>query len=416
MIKKLRFKFVLYTMVSIFSLMLVILLVVNITNFSLVGNDADKVTLNIANNDGRFRPVNFDENNIPPEDIDRTIPNPGTRENNPEAEAITRYISVIYNKDTGEYRINLERNSTYNNAEEVKAVITKLKGEVGWYKNYRYRITNKDSSTTLYVLLDYRSELVPSQNVLRVSIIVFSTGIVLSIAIIIPTSRFFVRPLETNYHRQKRFITDASHELKTPITIISANNEIEIVEKGESDATKAISNQVARLTTLVKALNDLSIIDEEEKAIGSEFNLTNATVDICNQFEKSFKQAKKELKLNIDNEIIYNGNEKEIRELEVILLDNALKYSKSYANFNLNKVGNRVVLIVENDTSNNYPERYNGDLQLVFERFYRGDEARGSTISGNGIGLAIAKGIVEKHKGRIYANGKGNIFIIRAEL
>lgn len=416
MIKKLRFKFVLYTMVSIFSLMLVILLVVNITNFSLVGNDADKVTLNIANNDGRFRPINFDENNIPPEDIDRTIPNPGTRENNPEAEAITRYISVIYNKDTGEYRINLERNSTYNNAEEVKAVITKLKGEVGWYKNYRYRITNKDSSTTLYVLLDYRSELVPSQNVLRVSIIVFSTGIVLSIAIIIPTSRFFVRPLETNYHRQKRFITDASHELKTPITIISANNEIEIVEKGESDATKAISNQVARLTTLVKALNDLSIIDEEEKAIGSEFNLTNATVDICNQFEKSFKQAKKELKLNIDNEIIYNGNEKEIRELEVILLDNALKYSKSYANFNLNKVGNRVVLIVENDTSNNYPERYNGDLQLVFERFYRGDEARGSTISGNGIGLAIAKGIVEKHKGRIYANGKGNIFIIRAEL
>ena len=416
MIKKLRFKFILYTMVSIFSLMLVILLVVNITNFSLVGNDADKVTLNIANNDGRFRPANFDENNIPPEDIDRTSPNPGTRENNPEAEAITRYISVIYNRDTGEYRINLERNSTYNNAEEVKAVISKLKGEVGWYKNYRYRITNKDSSTTLYVLLDYRSELVPSQNVLRVSIIVFSTGIVLSLAIIIPTSRFFVRPLETNYHRQKRFITDASHELKTPITIISANNEIEIVEKGESDATKAISNQVARLTTLVKALNDLSIIDEEEKAIGSEFNLTNATVDICNQFEKSFKQAKKELKLNIDNEIIYNGNEKEIRELEVILLDNALKYSKSYTNFNLNKVGNRVVLIVENDTSNNYPERYNGDLQLVFERFYRGDEARGSTISGNGIGLAIAKGIVEKHKGRIYANGKGNIFIIRAEL
>ena len=416
MIKKLRFKFILYTMVSIFSLMLVILLVVNITNFSLVGNDADKVTLNIANNDGRFRPANFDENNIPPEDIDRTSPNPGTRENNPEAEAITRYISVIYNRDTGEYRINLERNSTYNNAEEVKAVISKLKGEVGWYKNYRYRITNKDSSTTLYVLLDYRSELVPSQNVLRVSIIVFSTGIVLSLAIIIPTSRFFVRPLETNYHRQKRFITDASHELKTPITIISANNEIEIVEKGESDATKAISNQVARLTTLVKALNDLSIIDEEEKAIGSEFNLTNATVDICNQFEKSFKQAKKELKVNIDNEIIYNGNEKEIRELEVILLDNALKYSKSYTNFNLNKVGNRVVLIVENDTSNNYPERYNGDLQLVFERFYRGDEARGSTISGNGIGLAIAKGIVEKHKGRIYANGKGNIFIIRAEL
>lgn len=429
MIKKLRLKFIIYSMVSIFSLMLVILLVVNITNFSLVGNDADLVTLNITNNNGSFQP---NVSTIPgtttnpgstapgtPPGGTNTGPGntpPGTRSDNPEAEAITRYITVIYNKNTTEYTVNLDRNSTYTNIEDVKEIIDKLKGNVGWYKNYRYRITERSDGTTLYVLLDYRTELIPSQNVLYVSLIVFGSGLILSLAIIIPTSKFFIRPLEKNYHRQKRFITDASHELKTPITIISANNEIEEVEKGPSDATKTIDTQVKRLTSLVKALNDLSVIDEEEKAVGVEFDLSAAISECITPYIKSFEKDKKKLNCNIEEGIIYKGDEKEIRELSIILIDNALKYSTTYANFSLSKEGNRVVIKCENDTNNTYPTRYNGDLQLVFERFYRGDDARGSTISGNGIGLAIAKGIVEKHKGRIYANGKENIFIIKAEL
>ena len=406
MVKKLRFKFILFSIISIFTLLLLILIALNITNFVLIGNEADRITENIIINNGRLRRENPQNNNPFPAGID-----------SPESEASTRFMTVDYDKTSGIYTVNLERNTTFSNQTDVIEMAKNLKNsEVGWYNNYRYRISENDT-TIKYVLLDYGRELTPAYNTLFTSIAVLFAGTGVSFVVLFYISKIVVDPFIKNQHQQKRFISDASHELKTPITIISANNEIEELEKGQSDATKAIAHQVDRLTNLVKSLNTLVKYDEAPKTKFSVFDICSIANGIAEGFIASFEVKNKKLDLEIsENPISCKGDESMIRELCSILLDNALKYSKSYAKFTLDKETNRIVIKCENDTDNEYPERYNGELNVVFDRFYRGDTERASNVTGSGIGLSIAKEIVNMHNGRIYANGKKNIFIIKVEI
>lgn len=228
-------------------------------------------------------------------------------------------------------------------------------------------------------------------------------GAVLVLVVIF--SRIVFRPVEESIRKQKRFITDASHELKTPLTIIDANTEVMEMESGESQWTKSTRKQIVRLSALVQQLVTLTRLDEdrglEEK---TEFDFSDTVEDVVQPYEAPAQVQGKNLQLTVKPGIIYRGNEKSIRQLLGILMDNAMKYSSENAEISvsLKKKGKKILLEIYNDAED-LPE---GRLDILFERFYRLDSSRNSSTGGSGIGLSVAQAIVQAHKGKITAENK----------
>lgn len=221
-----------------------------------------------------------------------------------------------------------------------------------------------------------------------------------------------VKPIEENFAKQKRFISDVSHELKTPLAIIALNNDIEMAEHGENANTANISKQVKQLNKIVASLNELAKLDEDEKVPFTSFDLTTLAKETIVSFKGIANQYQKSFKYEIEENLTYIGNPEKIKRLISILLDNAVKYSKSFISIKIYSSNKNIFMKVENDT-NGIPE---GNLNAVFERFYRLEEARSSNVSGNGIGLSMAKEIVSIHHGQISANGMNDIFKISVKL
>lgn len=409
MYKKLRIKFVLYGMLSLFALLAVILGAINVTNFILVGTDADAITEQIAQNGGSFM-----NPGMPPMGGEGGNPmGPGS----PETKDSTRYFTVAVENSEAtviDYKINAFTQ------EEIKSwgiSLSKKNLSTGWSRtNYRYRLYSKSSEPTKkYVtVIDQSRELLPSFRVLIASIIGGVGGLGISFVVLFFVSKKLVKPLEDSNYKQKRFISDASHELKTPLAIISANNEILEIKYGQNEEIVAINKEVERLKKIISNLNLLAKLDDikDENIVRNEFSLSDLGNDIVHSFVSSFQTAKKEFRFEIEENLSYKGDEERIRELLSILIENALKYATSEASFTIKKESERIVIEERNDVKG----IEGGPLETVFERFYRSEQARSSGAEGSGIGLSIAKQIVSLHKGRIYARGENGYFIIKVEL
>ncbi len=220
-----------------------------------------------------------------------------------------------------------------------------------------------------------------------------------------------LKPIIDAHEKQKKFITNASHELKTPLTVITANNELLEMEYGENEYTQTISKQVSKLTTMTNTLVSLSKIDEMNTLEDmSEFSLTDAVYDIVHTYKKVLE---KEFTYDIEENVTLLGNEKLIRDLLTLLLDNARKYSTSYIKLSISKTKGKIHLICENDASN----LTKGNLNHFAERFYRSDESRSTVSDGSGIGLSLAKEIVEIHHGSMkISSPDGKVCIINITL
>lgn len=210
-------------------------------------------------------------------------------------------------------------------------------------------------------------------------------------------------PVAESYEKQKRFITDASHELKTPITVIATSLRVLEMETGKQKWIDKAKNQTEKLTELVNSLVSLSRLDEEKSPLKfSEFNISDAVKETAESFCDFAESNGKKLEISVEPDITYNGDEYAVRQLVSVLTDNAIKYAdpSSPILVSLEKSKKKIVIKTENACA----EPIKGDLSKLFDRFYRADESRNSETGGFGIGLSLAKSIAEGHGGKISAS------------
>lgn len=227
-------------------------------------------------------------------------------------------------------------------------------------------------------------------------------GIVFVLILIVVFSKRIVSPMAQSYEKQKTFITDASHEIKTPLAVIEANTEVVEIENGESQWTRSIKEQISRLSELTEKLVFLAKMDGERNTfVMTEFSLSKLAQEITEGFNGMAKAQNKKYTVSIDSDIGVKADEKAIKQLLSILIENAFKYSDREGNIavTVKKNGKYKEIEVRN-TADNLKK---GDLSILFERFYRLDSSRNSNTGGSGIGLSIAKAIAEAHKGKIKA-------------
>ncbi len=264
----------------------------------------------------------------------------------------------------------------------------------GYVGTYRYLKVNNDAGN-LVLLLNTQRDLDSFHAFMKNSIIVSSIVILSVFILLVLISKKVIAPIQQSYQKQKQFITDASHELKTPLAIIRSNTDVLELENGDSKWTKNIQNQVDRLTSLVNSLVVFSRMEEKDTVEKVNFNLSESLHARIDDFEELASFQKKHITTDIDNNIYYRGEQQAIVQLMDILLENAIKYATKETNINVTLKKNKKYATMKISNKANVKK---GDLRKVFDRFYRLDESRNSTIKGYGIGLSMAKLIAEKHK------------------
>lgn len=273
--------------------------------------------------------------------------------------------------------------------------------ERGFIDDYRYVIRETDGRTVA-AFLNISPNREVLQTLLSLSAIVLLCGMFLAFIVVFFLSKKAIRPFVQNIEQQKRFITDAGHELKTPLTSISASLDVIEAEHGWDEWHDNIRNQTVRMTHLVSSLVSLSRLDEFNPLPSREnFSLSDCAWEVSAPFTSTAQSQGKTFSSDIAENVMINGDRASVCRLISVLLDNALRYctENGKISFSVKAESNKAVICVSNTCSYTTPP----DTKRIFDRFYRPDQGRGTETGGYGLGLAIAKSVVLSHGGNISA-------------
>ena len=275
-------------------------------------------------------------------------------------------------------------------------------GEMGHYAFY---IQPKYYGSVI-VFMDIHSYQQAQKNLLFTTSLIGLLTIILFFFLTVALAFWLVKPVKISFENQKRFVSNASHELKTPLAVISANVDVLENETGENKWLQYIRTETVRMNELVSELLCLARLDDKSghPLMISEFNLSDVFLQTTLPFESKVFEMGKTLDVDAQPDLMYRGDESMIKHIITILLDNAVKYSDKNGTISaaLYLHNNKKIIEVYN-TGEGVPK---DKLQKIFERFYRQDEARNSKNGGYGLGLAIAKTGVEAMGGKITATGE----------
>lgn len=311
-----------------------------------------------------------------------------------------RYFAVVY-QDEGDSNpitahINeIDENSAFAYAEEA----VKQGGKYGWMGNYRYTIDKSDGQTVV-VFLNVANQLADSRRIGIIVLMLSLFGSALSYLVIRIFSNHAIRPEIRNAENQKRFITNASHELKTPLAVIRANTELEMMMHGEDEWNQSTMNQVDRMTGLISNLVLIAKADEKANKEGrSDIDVTEAVVKATDAFAPVAKQNGKSLTKEIPDGVHMVASESQIQQLVTLFVDNAIKYCDDGGEIkvSVHQKGKGVKIAV----SNNYSAGKDVDYTRFLDRFYREDQSHNIDKGGFGIGFSIADSIVRQYRGKL---------------
>lgn len=403
MIYSLQKKFITICGIALSSLLAIIFLLIGIFSTVQLNSAIDQLTDKISSNGGRF-PNKLDSGRL---NKDEKRPFMGFITE--ETRFSTRYFSATFDSEGNLLSVNTESISSVNEAEAAEHGIKALKKsrERGWISSFRYKVVSTDSSTTV-TFVDARMNIsMTFSTVLTVCGVLFASFLAVFLLILFFSKRA-VKPIAESYEKQKQFITDANHELKTPLTLILANLDIIEEETGNNEWINDIRCEGERMSALVNQLVTLTRMDEGAKNSQAEsFNISELLNEVCGDFSALAEQKNKHLCVFVQDDVYYKGDAPALRRLFTILLDNAVKYCDEKGNISVTLIGGKYLTVC---VENSYSAVDSTELDRLFDRFYRADKSR-TYDGGFGIGLSIAKAIVQNHRGKIYAYKKDSSHI-----
>lgn len=411
--RRLRRKFILVAMGAVTVVLTLIIAGINIVNYSHVCKMADaRLDYILAGKDG----IDWgDESKAEPANgKDAGDSQAGVRIRHfegmtAESPFDTRYFTVTI--DAGQVAdVNTARIAAVG-AKCAASIAARLHAK-GWTSgfsgNYRYTTDVQDDEIT-YVFVDCSRELASFHSFLSASVAISCIGWLAVLAIVAGASGAVIRPMVESYSKQKRFITDASHEIKTPLAVIDAANEVQEIESGESEWTQSIHEQVARLTALTERLVFLARMDEGSAGFTmATIDLSEAVDTAATPFESVAVSRGKRLSTSIACGVRAHADAAAVAQVVELLLDNATRYASegSVIKLSLRAVsrvqGKGATELVVSNAVDELPE---GDLDRLFDRFYRADVSRSSKTGGSGVGLSVVRAIAEAHGGSATVSG-----------
>ncbi len=419
-IKKLRRKFIATAMASFFGVMLLMSATIYFINVHTTMRQISKTLDYIADNGGFIAPEEAQMfNNAEPaadfthekksffEELFEDLFNTGI--DSEEFLHSVRYFAVIYDTDNKPVLSITNHISKISDgqAENYAAEALESGSESGSVEGFKYKVQRSDTNTVV-VCMDVTSQMANVRRVGNIALFIVLAGTLLSYIFIRLISGHMIKPEIKAAEQQKQFITNAGHELKTPLSVIRANTELEMMMHGEDEWNNSTMNQVDRMTGLI---NDLVLIarseeKEDVKELG-DIDVSKAVTDVADTFSSVAEKNGIALKKDIPDGVVMRAMEEHIRQLASLLADNAIKYCDDGGAvlIQLSQKGKGARICV----SNNYAQGEHEDYSRFFERFFRQDKSHNIDKGGYGIGLSIADSIVRKYRGKIDVSWKDGI-------
>ncbi len=407
MFRRLRLQFIVVATIAVSIMLISIIGILNASKYATSEKKINKILDLVSKNNGV----------LPDEEVVEKILG---RKTNPDIIVQYRYFSAYVDSTNKVITMNTEHIANLSETDVIFYIRKILSGK-NRYGNFTttdgqkfaYKLSLHEDESKLIVVLDTTSYIEDRADLIDTSVFIFFSNLVFFIIIFVIFSGKVMMPFMENYRNQKAFITNAGHELKTPLAIISANNELCEMIGGENEWTKSTKEQVERMTDLINRLVVLARFEEksEEKSDVSEknINFSDIVTKSANSFKSMAIKGGKNFESNIQKNLCISGDDGAIYELVNILIDNANKYCDDGGTVGVGLLQHGITfkkakLVVYNT----YKSGKGVDYSRFFERFYREDKSHNSNVSGYGVGLSIAGNIVKRHKGKIHISYKND--------
>ncbi|MCI8621097.1 MAG: HAMP domain-containing histidine kinase [Clostridia bacterium] len=325
-------------------------------------------------------------------------------------------IDGVYNFLVQDYIIVQSSNLSNDKAiNDYVIKIAKKNTEKGIIGKYIYKVRKTNPNTVRITFVENENTISHIKMIFIFSIIIAITSLLAIYKLAKKVSKMIVKPVEETFEKQKQFISDASHELKTPLAVIEANSDVLENEIGKNKWINYIQNETESMNKLINELLLLAKIENVDNVKEYEqLNLSKEVEIILSMFESMAYEKQVNITSKISENITMNGNKEDIEHIVSTLTDNAIKHTKApkEVEVELKKEKNEIILEVKN-MGDPIPEK---EREKIFERFYRIDKSRNRNEKRYGLGLAIAKSTVEKYNGKIEVFYKDNFTVFKVTI